>query len=146
MTSQQLKEYCEAEFENIDRVVLELLSIVKAKNEGFTIIELAAIATFLHNFYNGIENILKRVLLFERIEIQDTPTWHKDMLKISSEFKIITSDLYHQLSNYLSFRHFFIHAYSFALKWEDIKPLVKSVEEVLQKFKSEIYACIDKKC
>ena len=29
MTDQQLKEYCEAEFENIDTVVVDLFSVVK---------------------------------------------------------------------------------------------------------------------
>lgn len=144
MTSQQLKEYCEAEFENIDRVVSELFSVVNAKEEEFTIVELAAIATFLHNFYNGIGNILKRVLFFKQIDVQDTPTWHKDLLKTSSDIGIITTDLYNTLSGYLSFRHFFVHAYTFTLKWVDMKPLVRGVEETLKQFKYEIYGYVDK--
>jgi hypothetical protein len=42
-----------------------------------TIIELAAIATFLHNFYNGVENLLKRVLKFKKVPIPNSATWHK---------------------------------------------------------------------
>lgn len=63
MTRQQLKEYCEAEFENIDAVVSELFSVVKTEKSEYSTAELAAIATFIHNFYNGIENTLKRVFV-----------------------------------------------------------------------------------
>ena len=138
MTDQQLEDYCEAEFENIDKVLMELLSLVKAKGDEYSIIELAAIGTFIHNFYNGIENILKRVLFYKQIEVKDTATWHKDLLKASFENGIIPTDLYHHLSNYLSFRHFFVHAYSFSLNWEDMKPLVEGVDEMLKQFKQEI--------
>lgn len=144
MKNHQLKEYCEAEFENIDTVVSELFSIVKAKKSGYSIAELAAIATFIHNFYNGIENILKRVLSIIQIEMKDTPTWHKDLLKISSDMRIITNDLHNTLTNYLSFRHFFVHAYGFTLRWEDLEPLVNGLKETLKKFKSAIYDYINK--
>lgn len=143
MTRQQLKEYCEAEVENIDVIVSELFNVVETKETGYSIAELAAIATFLHNFYNGIENILKRVLYFKQTDIKDTPTWHKDLLRASSDTGVISSELHNTLLNYLSFRHFFVHAYSFTLRWEDLKPLVESLKETLKKFESAIYACID---
>jgi len=144
MINLQIKEYCDAEFEHINKVVSEVASIMQLKEEGFTIVELAAMATFLHNFYNGIENILKRILLSKEIEIPETSTWHKDLLKKSSDFGIITTDLYQQLSNYLSFRHFFIHTYGFTLKWEHMKPLVRGIEETLKQFRYEIYGYFDK--
>ncbi len=144
MTSQQLKEYCEAEFENISAVTSELFSVVEAGKSDYSVAELAAMATFIHNCYNGIENILKRVRSFRNIEMKDTPTWHKDLLKMSLEAEIITGNLYEWLTTYLSFRHFFVHAYSFALKWDDMKPLVEGVEETLIKFESAINDYIDK--
>lgn len=144
MTSQQLKEYCEAEFENISAVTSELFSVVEAGKSDYSVAELAAMATFIHNCYNGIENILKRVRSFRDIEMKDTPTWHKDLLKISLEAGIITGNLYEWLTTYLSFRHFFVHAYSFALKWDDMKPLVEGLEETLIKFESAINDYIDK--
>jgi uncharacterized protein YutE (UPF0331/DUF86 family) len=144
MTKQQLKEYCDAEFENIDAVVSDLSSVVKNDKTNFLTPELAAIATFIHNCYNGVENILKRVLSCKQIEFKDTPTWHKDLLKTSMDKGIISDNLYGTLSNYLSFRHFFVHAYSFSLKWEELKPLVDDIENTLKIFKKEIYGCIDK--
>ncbi len=144
MTGKQLKEYCEAEFENIDIVMSELFSVIKTERSEYSTVELAAIATFIHNCYNGIENILKRVLSFRQIDMKDTPTWHKDLLKRSLDIEIINSDLYDTLSNYLSFRHFFVHAYSFVLRWEDLKPLVDDFKETLKKFESAIYDNIDK--
>lgn len=144
MTRQQLKEYCEAEFENIDSVISELFSVVKTEGHDYSIPELAAIATFIHNFYNGIENIIKRVLAFKQIGIKDSPTWHKDLLKASSDQRVISNDLYDTLSIYLSFRHFFVHAYSFTLRWEEMKPLVEDIENALKRFKFAIYDYIDK--
>lgn len=144
MLKHQLREYCEAEFENIDTVVFELFSIVKAEKSEYSTAELAAIATFIHNCYNGIENILKRILSFNQIEMKETPTWHKDLLKTSLDIGIITNDLYSTLSSYLSFRHFFVHAYSFTLRWDELKPLVEDLEKILKKFSSTIYNFIDK--
>jgi uncharacterized protein YutE (UPF0331/DUF86 family) len=143
MKREQFKEYCDAEFENIDAVSIELFSVVKNKKSKYSTAELAAIATFIHNFYNGVENILKRALIIRQVEMIDTPTWHKDLLKTSSDMGIINTDLYNALSNYLSFRHFFIHAYSFTLRWEELKPLVDDLKNVLKSFKSEIYRYVD---
>lgn len=144
MKRQQLKEYCEAEFENIDAVVSELFSFVSTEKSEYSIPDLAAIATFIHNFYNGIENILKRVVSFKQLEIKDSPTWHKDLLKTASDAGIISSELYGTLSDYLSFRHFFVHAYSFTLKWEELRPIVDKTTTTLENFKSAIYNFIEK--
>ena len=73
MQKRQLREYCEAEFENIDTVMLQLFSIVKTEKSEYSTAELAAIATFIHNCYNGIENILKRILSFNQIEMKEAP-------------------------------------------------------------------------
>jgi len=99
MTKHQLKEYCEAEFENIDAVTSELFSVVKTEKSEYSTPELAAIATFIHNCYNGVENVLKRALSFNQIEMKDTPTWHKDLLKTSLDIGIVTNDLYNTYSH-----------------------------------------------
>ena len=143
MTGQQLKEYCEAEFENIDAVIGELFSVVKTSRAKYSTADLAAIATFIHNFYNGIENILKRITIYEKIEIKDSPTWHKDLLLVSTDKGVIAEDLYHTLSDYLSFRHFFVHAYSFNLRWEELEPLVNGLKAMHKKFKTSIFDYID---
>lgn len=143
MANQKLKEYCEAEFENIDAVMTELNSVVKSRRIKYSTAELAAIATFIHNCYNGFENILKRILQSKQIKTKDAATWHKDLLKASLDQEIITNGLYETLSNYLSFRHFFVHAYSFNIRWEELKPLVDNLENTLKEFKSVIYKFIN---
>ncbi len=135
MTKAQLKEHCEAELEKIETTLAELFLVVDPKKTEYSTADLAAMATFIHNFYNSIENILKRILLFRQKEIKETPTWHKDLLKISLDMGIIKQDLFDSLSNYLSFRHFFIHGYGFTLKWEALKPLVDNVKKTLGDFK-----------
>jgi hypothetical protein len=52
MTNQQLKEHCEAEFENMGLVITELFTVVKPQKGKYSTVELAALATFLHNFYD----------------------------------------------------------------------------------------------
>jgi len=54
--------------------------MVKAENPGYSTTELAAIATFIHYCYNGIENILKRILSFNQIKMKETSTWDKNLL------------------------------------------------------------------
>lgn len=140
----KLKEYCEAEFENIDAVVSELYSVIQPEKADYSIAEMAAVATFIHNCYNGFENILKRVIVSKQITARDTPTWHKDLLKTALDEGIIPDGLYETLSNYLSFRHFFVHAYSFNIRWDELRPLVDNLPITLKEFKAAIYTYLEK--
>lgn len=144
MTEKRLKEYCKAEFANIEKVLLEIVKLKHTKRNSFNSIELAALGAFLHNFYNGIENTLKRVILHEGIKISAGPNWHKDLLKTSQQHKIINKPLMSQLIPYLTFRHFFVHGYGFTLVWEKMKNLVDNIEPVYKKFHSAITNYLDK--
>jgi len=139
MTKEELKKQCDSEFENIDAVVRELFLVVSPDRSEYTVVELTAIATFIHQAYNGIQNILKRILLFDGFTIKEgTAALNKDLLEKSAQLGIIPLDLYQTLLNYLTFSHFFINAYSLNLKWEKLKVLVDGLTDTLTKFKSEV--------
>ena len=76
-----LKQEILAEKENILDTIGALERAMKRKRK--TIIELAAIGTFLQNAYNGMENIQKRILKFKNIPILHTETYHQDLLNLS---------------------------------------------------------------
>ncbi|OGB87126.1 hypothetical protein A3H38_00525 [candidate division WOR-1 bacterium RIFCSPLOWO2_02_FULL_46_20] len=139
MTKDRTKEYCEAEFENIDATVAELVLITEPGKAAYSTADLAAMATFIHNIYNGIENILKRVLTLKKKQTKEGAAWHKDLLKTSVKADIISPDLCSILAKYLSFRHFFIHGYGFTLKWEALQPLVANIDKTLRDFKTAVY-------
>lgn len=101
-------------------------------------IELAAIATFLHNIYNGIENILKQVLKAKGIKIAKTETWHKDLLDASVSNGIIGEELSDKLYEYLTFRHFFIHAYGFMLEEAPLERLSDNIPNIWSDFLTSI--------
>jgi hypothetical protein len=68
----------EAEYEEIERT---LTSMPKAdKLPYLSELEIAGVATFLHNFYNGIENILKQILLSQDMDIPQGASWHQELL------------------------------------------------------------------
>src|SRR3989338_2664164 len=139
MTKARAKEYCEAEFENIDTTLAELALITAPGKAAYSTADLAAMATFIHNFYNGIEKILKRVLTLKKKKANEGAAWHKDLLKTSVEASVISPDFCVILAKYLSFRHFFIHGYGFTLKWEALQPLVANIDEILRDFKTTVY-------
>ncbi len=125
-----------AEKENVE-IALGNLKDAMARNEK-TVIELAAIATFLHNIYNGIENILKQILKSKGIEIPESSTWHKELLNLSASHGIISEKLSDQLYEYLTFRHFFVHAYGFMLDEAHLEALANNIPWILLQFMKEI--------
>lgn len=82
MTKQQLRKYCEAEFDNIDAVISEIFIVALPVKTEYSTAELAAIATFIHNFYNGTENILKRILIYEKKRNQGNTNLAQTSIKI----------------------------------------------------------------
>ncbi len=124
-----------AERGNVE-IALDNLSFAWGRQDK-SVIELAAVGTFLHNIYNGMENILKRIILSKGIEIPNSATWHKDLLILSSSMGIISDTLSHDLYEYLSFRHYFVHAYGFMLEESHLEDLVINIPTYWSQFISE---------
>ena len=136
-----LKSKIEAEYETIDRLILELPK--KERLPFLEFLQLAGVATILHNFYNGIENILKLILNEKNIPLPEGGSWHKDLLKLAEEKGIITKSTREQVGEYLSFRHFFSHAYALDLYAERLEPLVENIKQVYAYFKNDISEFLD---
>lgn len=132
----ELLREIQAEKEHI-LITLQALKEASERKEK-TDIELAAIATFLQNTYNGMENILKRMLKFKGISTPLSESWHKDLLDLSVDYQIISSKLSRRLDEYRAFRHFFIHGYGIMLDKEKLMPLAENLPDLWRDFESEL--------
>ena len=131
MTS--LRERVEAEFENIERALAELPE--KRPFSELSILELAGVSTLLHNFYNGIENILKHVVQDKGLDIPDGASWHRDLVNLAARERLITDATAETFKPYLAFRHFFVHAYAIDLQAERLEPLSEKARSVFDSLK-----------
>lgn len=125
----------EAEYEAIDKT---LSALPPLPLERLSQLELAGAAALLHNFYNGIENVLKQVFLDKGINIPEGLSWHRDLLLKAIENKIISKSLGDDLKRFLAFRHFFSHAYSLDLLPKKMEPLVADAPTTFAKLRKEI--------
>jgi len=133
MADSSLKIY--AEFEAIENILAELPNV---NYESLSTLELAGSAALIHNFYNGIENILKQIFNERKYKLPSGANWHKDFLLLAVEHNLISSKLEDELKQYLAFRHFFSHAYALELFPHRIEHLAKAVKSVFDMFKTEI--------
>ena len=137
-----LKAKIEAEYENIDSLISELPG--KERLPSLEFLQLAGVATILHNFYNGLENILKLILKEDHIPLPEGGSWHKELLNLAVEKRIITELTKYQIGEYLAFRHFFSHAYALDLYAEKVEPLVENIKKVYIDFKNDISNFLNK--
>lgn len=131
-----IKDMVEAELENIEKVISEF---PESKNLPYlSMLELAGVATLLHNYYNGIENIFKQILKHDNITLPSGGSWHKDLLNLAENNEIISSETKQRLIGYLAFRHFFSHAYALDLYSTKMEPLVESLKVCYSAFKHDL--------
>jgi uncharacterized protein YutE (UPF0331/DUF86 family) len=132
----ELLQNIAAEKEKIEATLKALQKTLRRKRRTF--VELAAIATCLHNFYSGMENMLKRMLKYLKIPLPDSATSHKDLLDLVVAQKIISQELSETLDEYRTFRHFFVHGYGILLSEAPVQPLADNLPTVWNRFESEV--------
>lgn len=111
-------------------------------------IELAALGTVLHSFYNGVEGIFLLVAKHFDNNIPGGLTWHQSLLNqmvtaTGTRGRLISPDTASILAAYLKFRHFFRHAYSFMLDWVHLKQLTEDLDSVWVTVRKDIVAFCD---
>lgn len=130
------KARIDAEYEAIEKI---LYSLPPSENlSQISELELAGVAALLHNFYNGIENIIKQIFQSSNINIPQGPSWHQDLLLTAAANHIISQLLVDDLKRFLAFRHFFSHAYALDLYPQRMEPLVADAAIIFKKLKKEI--------
>ena len=130
------KARIEAEYEAIEKILSSLPP--SATLPKISELELAGVAALLHNFYNGIENIIKQVFQAKNIPIPHGQSWHQELLLIAIRSNIVSQSIGEELKRFLAFRHFFSHAYALDLYPHKMEPLVADALSTFEKFKSDI--------
>ena len=125
----------EAEYEAIENT---LSAFPKNELSRLSELVLAGVAALLHNFYNGVENILKQVFKAKGLSLPGGSSWHRDLLLEGVSNNILSKGLVLQLTNFLAFRHYFSHAYALDFHPERMEPLVNTANAVFDAFRSEI--------
>ena len=111
----------------------ELLTRIKQSEPDN--IELAALDTVLHSFYNEIEWIFLLVAKQVDMETPSNSTWHQSLLHHAAaptekSASLLIPETASLLAPYMKFRHFFRHAYTFMLDWRRLKPLADDLTTV----------------
>jgi len=128
--SDKLRKQVDVERQQLNRLIDEHRSLLDScASNAPTPIELSALATFLHSFYSGIENSLKRIATEIDGGVPSGDAWHRQLLRgmtSSTNLRppVLSNSLYQTLSEYLAFRHFFRQAYSFHFDWYKMSDLV----------------------
>lgn len=122
---------------------------IKCKENEPDIIETTALASVLHSFYNGIEKIFE--IIGKKIDksIPQSKQWHRDLLiqmskDLPERHAVISDKMINILSEYIAFRHFYRHSYSFFISWDELQKLVNSVLDVWQALQEELYIFLDR--
>ncbi len=113
-----------------------------------SLIELTAMASVLHSFYNGLENAFLSIAKELDDSVPRGPRWHRDLLAQMAQATpkrkpVISTTTRQRLTDYLGFRHFYRHAYAFFVDWNELEKLVIPLQAVWAQTKSEFQSFLD---
>ncbi len=107
-------------------------------------LELSGIALNLHAFYNGAENLFRRVALELGEGLPTGGGWHSQLLRnMALEIpqlrpRVITQETRSKLDEYLRFRHLVRHAYGHELDWGRIRGLLDNLGAAYADFVEDV--------
>lgn len=136
----------EFETQQIDRLLETYGDLLeRAQQETPDLVEVTAIASVLHSFFTGVESIFTYIADHIDDSVPKGPQSHSTLLDqmtrpLGGRDAILTADLRRELYEYLAFRHFYRHGYSFFLDWEKMVELVAPLTGVWQRLKRQLDA------
>jgi hypothetical protein len=134
----------EVEVRQLDTLMMRYAELLRrVQRQEPDLVELTALASVLHSFYNGLENIFLAIAKGLDEHVPEGGRWHRDLLEqMTSETPrrpaLLSTSLAQRLREYLAFRHFYRHAYVFFLEWPALEMLVRSLPEVWREARGEI--------
>jgi len=147
--TEQVTTQVEFEITQIDRLFEAYADLLERSQRSTPeLVEMTALASVLHSFYNGVENIFLSVA--KGLD-KDVPTgfeWHGELLVRMTQARpsrgqVISAELAQKLTDYLGFRHFYRHSYSLFLEWSKLEKLVIPLQEVWTQVKKEVRLFLD---
>jgi len=134
----EAREQIALEVENLKRILAELP--LTRPCASLSVLELAGVAAFLHNFYNGIENILKVAVKVRGFEVPTGSSWHRDLVNLACAAGVLSEATVNSLRPYLAFRHFFSHGYAVQLEAARLEPLLHEASLAFHAFQQDLNA------
>ena len=110
--------------------------------------EIDSVATALHSFYNGIEKIFEMIAAKLDKFIPQSNRTHKELLynaHVGNDIRpaVINRETYFILDDYLKFRHFFRHSYSFHLRWDKMESLADNLFDTWKTVKEQLLTFVE---
>lgn len=140
----ELKNEIDIELINIEIVTNEAINLFKTiggkKPDN---VQKTALAAFASQFYNGIENILKRIHKSYSIPLPVGDNWHIQLLNRfsrNSDYETpikFDDELLVCLNDLRRFRHYFFHGYSINIDWNILKESIVELQSILDSFKKQ---------
>ncbi len=137
------------EMEQIDRLFEAYADLLRHSRESTPdLIEITALASVLHSFYNGLENIFLSIAKGIDEHVPTSSRWHRELLiqmteQTDTRGLAISTEVAQTLAHYLAFRHVYRHSYSFFFDWHEFETLATAVQEVWAQVKEELQLFLD---
>jgi uncharacterized protein YutE (UPF0331/DUF86 family) len=111
------------------QLIHQVVEVLEARAQGLQpddAVRLESVAYQIHNFYNAVEDLLRIIATQFENKVADTCRWHQLILQrmtqdIDAVRPLLLSQASFEALNALrGFRHFFRHAYSVAIDYEQL--------------------------
>jgi hypothetical protein len=150
VNANDLREQLTIELDSMQVVVDELQALLHdMTTQKPTLRNVTAAGAFLAQFYNGVENTLKRICVYENVEIPTGDMWHLTLFQYfcSPPYPglpmLFDNNLARELAPYRRFRHVVLHSYGFQLDWSRLAEGIQGVDGVFNKVTQNIAIYLD---
>ena len=144
-------ERIRSELENIEEVVTRVRRAVEATVGDSVDSDLYwdATALNLHDFYTGLERLLRHIAAEVDGHVPAGAEWHQELLRqMATQLPrirpaVFSKETIKRLDEYLRFRHVVRHVYAFEFDPQRIRPLAEALAGDFARVKSELAVFID---